>query len=80
MKFRSIQLSITVLAGACLFIAVGVMTLYSVYSAERSQALVQERSRVLIDDRVRDRVMAIAGGEQARIRRYLEYPLTVATQ
>ena len=80
MKFRSIQLSITVLAGACLFIAVGVMTLYSVYSAERSQALVQERSRVLIDDLVRDRVMAIAGGEQARIRRYLEYPLTVATQ
>lgn len=80
MKFRSIQLSITVLAGACLFIAVGVMTLYSVYSAERSQALVQERSRVLIDDLVRDRVMAIAGGEQARIRRYLEYPLTVAMQ
>ncbi|UGV29566.1 methyl-accepting chemotaxis protein [Halopseudomonas aestusnigri] len=80
MKFRSIQLSITVLAGACLFIAVGVMTLYSVYSAERSQALVQERSRVLIDDLVRDHVMAIAGGEQARIRRYLEYPLTVATQ
>jgi methyl-accepting chemotaxis protein len=80
MKFRSIQLSITVLAGACLFIAVGVMTLYSVYSAERSQALVQERSRVLIDDLVRDRLMAIAKGEQARIRRYLEYPLTVATQ
>ena len=80
MKFRSIQLSISVLAGACLFIAVGVMTLYSVYSAERSQALVQERSRVLIDDLVSDRVMAIAGGVQARIRRYLEYPLTVATQ
>ncbi|MEL0167715.1 MAG: methyl-accepting chemotaxis protein [Pseudomonadaceae bacterium] len=80
MKFRSIQLSIAVLAGACLFIAVGVMTLYSVYSAERSQSLVQSRSRVLIDDLVKDRVMATAAGEQARIRRYMEYPLTVASQ
>ncbi|WP_341707076.1 methyl-accepting chemotaxis protein [Halopseudomonas sp.] len=80
MKFRSIQLSIAVLAGACLFVAVGVMTLYSVYSAERSQNLVQERSRVSIDGLVKDRLLSIATGEQARIRRYLEYPLTVASQ
>ena len=80
MKFRSIQLSIAVLAGACLFIAVGVMTLYSVYSAQRSQQHVQESSRVLIDELVKDRVQAIASGEQARIRRHLEYPLAVASQ
>lgn len=80
MKFRSIQLSIAVLAGACLFIAVGVMTLYSVYSTERSQSLVQQRSRALIDGLVKDRVIAIAAGEQARIRRHLEYPLGVASQ
>ena len=64
MKFRSIQLSIAVLAGACLFIAVGVMTLYSVYSAERSQQHMQDRSRVLIDELVKDRVQAIASASR----------------
>ena len=52
MKFKSIQLSIAVLAGACLFIAVGVMTLYSVYSSERSQAYVQGRSEQLLEERL----------------------------
>ncbi|MGI3131299.1 methyl-accepting chemotaxis protein [Halopseudomonas pachastrellae] len=80
MKFRSIQLSIAVLAGACLFIAVGVMTLYSLYSAERSQALVQERSHGLAENLIEDRLMAIARGQQARIQQRLEYPLTVAAQ
>jgi len=80
MKFKSIQLSIAVLAGACLFIAVGVMTLFSVYSSERSQDLVQERSQELLEDVVKERLLSIANGERARIRRHLEYPLAVASQ
>lgn len=80
MKFKSIQLSIAVLAGACLFIAVGVMTLFSVYSSERSQAYVQDRSQELLEGVVRDRLLSIANGEREQIRRQLEYPLGVASQ
>ena len=80
MKFKSIQLSIAVLAGACLFIAVGVMTLFSVYSSERSQAYVQDRSQELLEGVVKDRLLSIANGEREQIRRQLEYPLGVASQ
>jgi len=80
MKFKSIQLSIAVLAGACLFIAVGVMTLYSVYSSERSQAYVQGRSEQLLEGLVKDRLLSIANGERSRIQRRLEYPIAVAQQ
>ena len=80
MKFKSIQLSIAVLAGACLFIAVGVMTLFSVYSSERSQAYVQDRSQELLEGVVKDRLLSIANGEREQIRRQLEYPLAVASQ
>ncbi len=80
MKFKSIQLSIAVLAGACLFIAVGVMTLFSVYSSERSQQHVQARSQELLEGVVKERLLSIANGERARIRRHLEFPLAVASQ
>ena len=80
MKFKSIQLSIAVLAGACLFIAVGVMTLFSVYSSERSQAYVQDRSQELLEGVVKDRLLSIANGEREQIRSQLEYPLGVASQ
>ncbi|MEH6567055.1 MAG: methyl-accepting chemotaxis protein [Halopseudomonas sp.] len=80
MKFKSIQLSIAVLAGACLFLAVGVMTLFSVYSSERSQDYVQTRSEELLEGVVKERLISIANGERARIRRQLEFPLAVAAQ
>ena len=49
MKFKSIQSAIVVLAGACLFVAVGLVTLYSINSAERSQRFVQDSSQNLIE-------------------------------
>lgn len=80
MKFKSIQSAIVVLAGACLFAAVGLVTLYSINSAERSQRFVQDSSRALIEERVRDRLIAVATAESQRIRRRLNDPFMVAGQ
>ena len=80
MKFKSIQFAIATLAGASLFIAVGIMTLYSLYAAERSQDFIQGQSRQLLETQVERRLTQLAAGESERIRRRLEYPFVVAQQ
>lgn len=80
MRFKSIQLSITVLAGACLFVAVGIMTLFGLYSAERNRTFVQEHSEQLVTQLIEKRLTSIASSGAERIRRRLEYPLVVASQ
>ena len=80
MKFKSIQSAIVVLAGACLFVAVGLVTLYSINSAERSQRFVQDSSQNLIERRVQDQLIAVATAESQRIRRRLNDPFMVANQ
>lgn len=80
MKFKSIQSAIVVLAGACLFAAVGLVTLYSINSADRSQRFVQDSSRKLIEREVEERLTAVAAAESQRIRRRLSDPFVVAGQ
>ena len=80
MRFKSIQLSINVLAGACLFVAVGIMTLFGLYSSERNQTFVQEHSEQLVTRLIENQLTSIASSEAERIRRRLEFPLTVASQ
>lgn len=80
MKFRSIQLSIAALAGACLFVAVGAMTLYALLAFERNQTLVAERAEQLLERHVRERLEAVASSEMLRIRQQLEQPLVVNEQ
>ena len=80
MKFRSIQFSIAALAGACLFVAVGCMTLYALIAFERNQSLVHERSEQMLEQRVRDQLVATANAEALRIRQQLEQPFAVNEQ
>ncbi|MDY3198208.1 MAG: methyl-accepting chemotaxis protein [Pseudomonadaceae bacterium] len=80
MKFRSIQLSVAALAGACLFVAVGAMTLYALLAFERNQTLVAERTEQLLERHVRERLEAVASSEMLRIRQQLEQPLVVNEQ
>lgn len=80
MKFKSIQSAIVVLAGACLFIAVGLVTLYSINSADRSQRFVQDSSQELIERQVEHRLTSVANAESERIRRRLSDPFMVAGQ
>ncbi|WP_373185000.1 methyl-accepting chemotaxis protein [Halopseudomonas sp.] len=80
MKFKSIQSAIVVLAGACLFVAVGLVTLYSINSADRSQRFVQDSSRELIERQVESRLTAVAAAESQRIRRRLSDPFMIGGQ
>ena len=74
MQFKSIQSAIVVLAGACLFVAVGLVTLYSINSADRSQRFVHDSSRELIERQVEERLTAVAAAQSQRIRRRLSDP------
>ncbi|SDU13029.1 methyl-accepting chemotaxis protein [Halopseudomonas salegens] len=80
MHFRSIQFSIAVLSGACLLVAVIMMSLYALFANERSHDFVEERTEVLLQDLVEQRLRAVASTEAQTIQRRLEYPFVVARQ
>lgn len=80
MKFKSIQLSIAALAGACLFVAVGAMTWYALIAFERNHELVAQRSEQMLEQQVRSRLDAVASAEVLRIRQQLEQPFAVNEQ
>ncbi|TVP87985.1 MAG: methyl-accepting chemotaxis protein [Pseudomonadaceae bacterium] len=80
MHFRSIQFSIAVLAGACLLVSVVMMSLYALFANERSHSFVEQRTEVLLEDLVEQRLRAVASTEAQAIRRRLEYPFVVANQ
>ena len=80
MKFRSIQLSIAVLAGACLFVAVAAMAFYAMLAFERNQETVAERSEQIIEELVREQLLATASAEAFHIRQQLERPFAVNEQ
>lgn len=80
MKFKSIRFSIAALAGACLFVAVGCMTLYALFAFERNQSLVTERSGQILQQHVRSELEAVASAEVLSIRQQLEQPFAVNEQ
>ncbi|SDR91426.1 methyl-accepting chemotaxis protein [Halopseudomonas litoralis] len=80
MKFKSIQFSIAALAGACLFVAVGGMTLYALVAFDRNQSMVVERSEQILEQHVRSKLEAVASAEMLRIRQQLEQPFAVNEQ
>lgn len=80
MKFRSIQFSIAALAGACLFVAVGGMTLYALNAFDRNQSMVAERTEQILEQHVRSELEAVANAEMLRIRQQLEQPFAVNEQ
>jgi methyl-accepting chemotaxis protein len=77
--FRSIQTAFAALAGACTLIVIAALLLYALASGVRSQALVEERTRALIDGMVEQRVTALAQAQVNRIQAQLQAPLQIAT-
>ncbi len=65
--FRSIQTAFAALAGACTLTVIAALLLYALASGMRSQALVEERTRALIDGMVEQRVTALAQAQVNRI-------------
>ncbi len=77
--FRSIQTAFAALAGACTLTVIAALLLYALASGVRSQALVEERIRALIDGMVEQRVTALAQAQVNRIQAQLQAPLQIAT-
>ncbi|AEJ04295.1 putative methyl-accepting chemotaxis protein [Stutzerimonas stutzeri] len=77
--FRSIQTAFAALAGACTLTVIAALLLYALAAGVRSQALVEERTRALIDGMVEQRVTALAQAQVNRIQAQLQAPLQIAT-
>jgi methyl-accepting chemotaxis protein len=77
MKFRSIQFSIAALAGASVLAVVAALVLYALVSGARTQELVQQRTQALLEQGIKERLVALARSQVSQIQRELEYPLTV---
>ncbi|MFC5699084.1 methyl-accepting chemotaxis protein [Pseudomonas sp. GCM10022186] len=78
MKFRSIQFSIAALAGASVLAVVAALVLYALFSGARSQELVQQRTQALLEQVIKERLVALAGSQVSQIQRELELPLGIA--
>ncbi|MES2820389.1 MAG: methyl-accepting chemotaxis protein [Pseudomonadota bacterium] len=80
MKFKSIQFSIAVLAGASILAVVASLVLYALYSSARTQDLVQVRTKALLEQVVNDRLIALANSQASKIQLEQEYALTTVRE
>ncbi len=78
MKFKSIQFSVAALAGAIVLSIVAALVLYAVYSGQRTQALVEERTQKQFESVIEQRLAALARTQVSEIQRGLEAPLSIA--
>ncbi len=76
--FRSIQTSFAALAGACTLAIIAALLLYAMVSGMRTQELVEERTRGLIEGMAEQRVTALAQWQVSRIQAQLQEPLQIA--
>ncbi|MBD9484997.1 methyl-accepting chemotaxis protein [Pseudomonas sp. PDM14] len=78
MRFKSIQFSVAALAGASVLAVVVALVLYSLFSGARTQAMVEDSTRGLLEQMIKDRLVTLAEAQVSQIQRELEYPLIVA--
>ena len=60
MKFRSIQFSVAFLAGASVLVVVVALVLYALFANGRTQQVVQENTRGLLQQVIEQRLVALA--------------------
>ncbi len=77
MKFKSIQSSVAALAGAIILAVVAVLVVYALFAGHRSQTLVQERTRELLEQFVEQRLAALVQVQALQIQRELDIPLQI---
>ncbi|QHF40077.1 chemotaxis protein [Pseudomonas sp. S34] len=78
MRFKSIQFSITALAGTSVLAVVIALVLYTQFSTARTQELVQQRTQALFAEVIEQRLLAMASAEVSKIQRELDLPMTMA--
>ncbi len=78
MKFRSIQFSVAVLAGASILAVVIALVLYAVVSTNRTQELVQERTSVLLEQEIKERLTILAEAQVRQFQSQFEHAMNMA--
>ncbi len=78
MKFRSIQFSVAVLAGASILAVVIALVLYAVVSTNRTQELVQERTSALLEEEIKERLTILAEAQVRQFQSQFEHAMNMA--
>lgn len=78
MRFRSIQSSVALMAGASILAVVVALVLYALFAGARTQTQVQERTQGLLEDVIDQRLNALARAQVGQLQRQFEHPMTVA--
>ncbi|SIR96758.1 methyl-accepting chemotaxis protein [Aquipseudomonas alcaligenes] len=78
MRFKSIQFSVVVLAGASVLAVVVALVLYALFAGSRTQHLVHERTQALLEQVIDQRLIALAEAQVGKLQRQFETPMTVA--
>ena len=78
MRFKSIQFSVVFLAGASIIAVVIALVLYALFANTRTQELVQQRTQVLLQDTINQRLQAMADAQVGELQRKFEQPMLLA--
>jgi len=78
MRFKSIQSSVALMAGASILAVVVALVLYALFAGARTQTHVQERTQGLLEDVIDQRLNALAKAQVGQLQRQFEHPMTVA--
>ena len=73
MRFKSIQFSVVVLAGASVLAVVVALVLYALFAGSRTQDLVHERTQGLLEQVIDQRLIALAEAQVGKLQRHLGF-------
>ena len=78
MRFKSIQSSVALMAGASILAVVVALVLYALFAGGRTQAQVAVRTHTLLEEVINQRLTALAMAQVGQLQRQFEQPMTVA--
>lgn len=78
MKFKSMQFSIMLYAGACILAVVVALLAYALVSGSREQASAAKGTQALLEKLIEERVTALAQFSAVHLQKELEKPLDIA--
>ncbi|WP_339081680.1 methyl-accepting chemotaxis protein [Pseudomonas sp. TMP9] len=78
MRFKSIQSSVALMAGASILAVVVALVLYALFAGGRTQAQVQVRTQTLLEEVINQRLTSLAMAQVGQLQRQFEQPMTVA--
>ena len=78
MRFKSIQFSVVILAGASVLAVVVALVLYALFASSRTQTMVHERTQVLLEQVIDQRLVALAEAQVGKLQRQFEAPMTLS--